>query len=73
LIRTGSQHESEQEASNYIRLDTLPEQMELSPLRQMADEERLVADFHGSGTTQSSQSLPDLCLIHSTETILLDP
>jgi error-prone DNA polymerase len=30
-------------------LDTIPEQMELSPLRQMTDEERLVADFHGSG------------------------
>jgi error-prone DNA polymerase len=30
-------------------LDAIPEQMELSPLRQMTDEERLVADFHGSG------------------------
>ncbi len=30
-------------------LDTIPEQMELSPLQQMTDEERLVADFHGSG------------------------
>jgi len=30
-------------------LNTIPEQMELSPLRQMTDEERLVADFHGSG------------------------
>jgi error-prone DNA polymerase len=30
-------------------LDSIPEQMELSPLRQMTDEERLVADFHGSG------------------------
>jgi DNA polymerase III alpha subunit len=30
-------------------LDVIPEQMELSPLQQMTDEERLVADFHGSG------------------------
>src|SRR6266513_1505721 len=30
-------------------LDAIPEQMELSPLRQMTDEERLVADFHGLG------------------------
>ena len=30
-------------------LDAIPEQMELSPLRQMTDEERLVANFHGSG------------------------
>jgi len=30
-------------------LDTIPEQLELSPLRQMTDEERLVADFHGAG------------------------
>jgi error-prone DNA polymerase len=30
-------------------LDAIPEQLELSPLRQMTDEERLVADFHGSG------------------------
>ena len=30
-------------------LDAIPEQMELSPLHQMTDEERLVADFHGSG------------------------
>ena len=30
-------------------LDAIPDQMELSPLRQMTDEERLVADFHGSG------------------------
>jgi len=30
-------------------LDEIPEQMELSPLQQMTDEERLVADFHGSG------------------------
>jgi len=29
--------------------DAIPEQMELSPLEQMTDEERLVADFHGSG------------------------
>src|SRR5207248_10340831 len=28
-------------------LDAIPEQMELSPLRQMTDEERLIADFHG--------------------------
>ena len=30
-------------------LDAIPEQMELSPLLQMTEEERLVADFHGSG------------------------
>ena len=30
-------------------LDAIPEQLELSPLEQMTDEERLVADFHGSG------------------------
>ena len=30
-------------------LDAIPERMELSPLRQVTDEERLVADFHGSG------------------------
>jgi error-prone DNA polymerase len=30
-------------------LDAIPEQMEFSPLQQMTDEERLVADFHGSG------------------------
>jgi error-prone DNA polymerase len=30
-------------------LDAIPEQMELSPLEQMTDEERVVADFHGSG------------------------
>jgi len=30
-------------------LDAIPEQMELSPLEQMTDEERLVADFHGLG------------------------
>src|SRR5260370_14500377 len=30
-------------------LDAIPEQMELSPLQQMTDEERLVAEFHGSG------------------------
>jgi error-prone DNA polymerase len=32
-------------------LDPIPEQLELSPLQQMTDEERLVADFHGSGMT----------------------
>jgi error-prone DNA polymerase len=32
-------------------LDAIPEQLELSPLRQMTDEERLVADFHGAGMT----------------------
>jgi error-prone DNA polymerase len=32
-------------------LDAIPEQMELSPLNRMTDEERLVADFHGSGMT----------------------
>ena len=30
-------------------LETIPEQVELSPLKQMTDEERLVADFHGAG------------------------
>jgi error-prone DNA polymerase len=30
-------------------LDTIPEQLELSPLKQLTDEERLVADFHGAG------------------------
>ena len=30
-------------------LDAIPEQLELSALAQMTDEERLVADFHGSG------------------------
>src|SRR6202158_2230634 len=30
-------------------LDAIPEQMELSPLGQMTDEERLVVDFHGAG------------------------
>jgi len=32
-------------------LDAIPEQMEFSPLPPMTDEERLVADFHGSGMT----------------------
>ena len=32
-------------------LDSIPEQLEFSPLQQMADEERIVADFHGSGMT----------------------
>jgi error-prone DNA polymerase len=32
-------------------LDAIPEQLELSPLLQMTDEERLVADFHGAGLT----------------------
>jgi error-prone DNA polymerase len=32
-------------------LEDIPEQLELSPLRQMTDEERLVADFHGSEMT----------------------
>jgi error-prone DNA polymerase len=32
-------------------LENIPEQSELSPLRQMSDEERLVADFHGSEMT----------------------
>jgi len=32
-------------------LDAIPEQLELSPLRQMTDEERLVSDFHGAGMT----------------------
>lgn len=32
-------------------LDAIPEQLELSPLRQMTNEERLVADFRGSGMT----------------------
>ena len=30
-------------------LESIPEQLESSPLQQMTDEERLVADFHGSG------------------------
>jgi error-prone DNA polymerase len=30
-------------------LDTIPEQLELSPLNKMTDEERLIADFHGAG------------------------
>lgn len=30
-------------------LDMIPEQTELSPLLRMTDEERLVADFHGTG------------------------
>jgi error-prone DNA polymerase len=30
-------------------LETIPEQLELSPLSQMTDEERLIADFHGAG------------------------
>jgi error-prone DNA polymerase len=29
-------------------LDAIPEQLELSPLRRMSDEERLIADFHGA-------------------------
>jgi error-prone DNA polymerase len=32
-------------------LDAIPEAHEVSPLLQMTDEERLVADFHGSGLT----------------------
>jgi error-prone DNA polymerase len=32
-------------------LESIPEQPEPSPLQQMTDEERLVADFHGSGMT----------------------
>ena len=32
-------------------LDAIPEQPEHSPLLRMTDEERLVADFHGSGLT----------------------
>jgi len=32
-------------------LDAVPEQLELSPLRQMTEEERLVADFNGSQMT----------------------
>jgi error-prone DNA polymerase len=32
-------------------LDFIPEESESSPLQQMTDEERLVADFHGSGMT----------------------
>ncbi|HEY6386582.1 MAG TPA: error-prone DNA polymerase [Candidatus Acidoferrum sp.] len=30
-------------------LDMIPEQLELSPLSPMTDEERLIADFHGAG------------------------
>lgn len=32
-------------------LESIPEQAKSSPLRKMNDEERLVADFHGSGMT----------------------
>ena len=32
-------------------LDSIPEQLDLSPLEKMTDEERLMADFHGSGMT----------------------
>ena len=32
-------------------LESIPEQPDASPLQQMTDEERLVADFHGSGMT----------------------
>ena len=32
-------------------LESIPEEDESSPLQQMTDEERLVADFHGSGMT----------------------
>ena len=32
-------------------LDAIPEQLDFSPLQQMTDEERLIADFHGSGMT----------------------
>jgi error-prone DNA polymerase len=32
-------------------LESIPELPETSPLRQMTDEERLIADFHGSGLT----------------------
>ena len=35
--------------SSHSNQDAILEQMELPPLRQMTDEERLVADFHGSG------------------------
>jgi error-prone DNA polymerase len=38
-------------------LDRIPEQMDLSPLRQMTDEERLVADFHGSGMSTGPHPL----------------
>jgi error-prone DNA polymerase len=38
-------------------LDVIPEQLELSPLREMTDEERLVADFHGSGMTTGPHPL----------------
>ena len=32
-------------------LDAIPEQLDFSPLQKMTDEERLIADFHGSGMT----------------------
>ena len=32
-------------------LDAIPEQLDFSPLHKMSDEERLIADFHGSGMT----------------------
>jgi error-prone DNA polymerase len=38
-------------------LDGIPEQVELSPLLQMTDEERLVADFHGSGMSTGPHPL----------------
>ena len=38
-------------------LDAIPEQSELSPLSQMTDEERLVADFHASGMTAGPHPL----------------
>ncbi len=38
-------------------LDAIPAQLELSPLPQMTDEERLVADFHGSEMTAGPHPL----------------
>ncbi len=38
-------------------LDAIPEQIELLPLSQMTAEERLVADFHGSGMSTGSHSM----------------
>jgi len=32
-------------------LDAIPEQRDFSPLEKMTDEERIIADFHGSGMT----------------------
>lgn len=38
-------------------LDAIPVQMELSPLCQMTNEERLVAHFHGSGMSTGAHPM----------------